>query len=96
MVTGRRSQSIGIVKGGTLLICCGWADGHAQVVERLVGMGCDARAADQEGSTAWHAAAQGSEVATMQTLLAEGCDIASTNAAGCTALHFAAYAGKHS
>ena len=56
-------------------------------------LGCEVSAADNEGNTAWHAAAQSSNVAVLRKLLERGCSSESTNNLNCTALHYAARSG---
>ena len=56
-------------------------------------LGCEVSHADNEGNTAWHAAAQSSNVAVLRKLLKRGCSSESTNNLNCTALHYAARSG---
>lgn len=70
------------------------ADGQAEAVEKLVDLGCDLSHADNEGNTAWHAAAQSSSVAVLRKLLDYGCPLSATNNLKCTALHYAARSGE--
>ena len=56
--------------------------------------GCSFATTDNDGNTAWHAAAEGGHMEAVACLLQAKAEIESTNAAGCTALHIAARSGE--
>lgn len=56
--------------------------------------GCSLASTDNDGNTAWHAAAEGGHLEAVQRLLQAGAELESTNAAACTALHIAARSGE--
>ena len=55
--------------------------------------GCSLAVTDNDGNTAWHAAAEGGHMEAVECLLQAKAQIESANAAGCTALHIAARSG---
>ncbi len=64
------------------------------MVERLVELGCSVSAADAEGATPWHLAAQGACPELMLLLLKHGCQLEAATHDGRTALHYAASTGQ--
>lgn len=57
--------------------------------------GCSLTTTDNDGNTAWHAAAEGGHIEAVQRLLQAGAPLESPNTAACTALHIAARSGMH-
>lgn len=55
---------------------------------------CSLDTVDNDGNTAWHAAAEGGHLEAVQRLLQAGAQLESINAVACTALHIAARSGQ--
>ena len=64
------------------------------MMQRFLELGCQLEDTDQEGSSAWHAAAEGGNFANIKMMAEMGIDIQKGNRPGCTALSFAARAGE--